>query len=292
MVAGDLGHGDVEGLCVALAPLTSLAAPETVRVDLSGLRSLGASCSAVLVSALRTAHARGLCDPLAQLRCPAAPAFEGWLDRPGLRRMLEQPADGSAAVAEGCGCEPFSSVDGIVWAREALLLTVSRQARLDDRALTAVRKLIWDLAQNVLVHARIGGGVAAARVDGAARTLELAVADRGIGIRESFLRGGDAREMGDDASAVAEALRAGVTSEPGLGKGMGLYLAKLMLAKNEGSLTVRSGRARIETPSGARPAAPLPDFGGTIVTAFARLDRPLDSIEVEELLARPEGVAS
>lgn len=289
-LAGHFGAESVEGMCVGLAPLTSLTEPDDVSVDLSGVRSLSATCSAVLVSALRTAHAAGLCDPLERLSPPIGMDFDGWLDEPALRRLLQHPADGGRSVGNGFGCEPFSSLNGIMGARETLLGSISTQVKLDENARVAVRKLIWDLAQNVLAHADIGGGVAAAKVDVARNMLELAVADRGIGIRESLLRGGE--DAGDDASAVLAALRPGVTSEPGIGKGYGLFLAGLTLVANEGSLTVRSGRARVKEPAGSRQAGPLPDFGGTIVTALARLDRPLDSKEVEEALEQPQGVTS
>lgn len=137
-------------MCEALAPLTSLTEPEVVTVDLSRVLSLSASCSAVLVSALRTAHAAGFCDPLERL----SPAVEsdscGWLDEPALRRLLQHPADGNGSVGAGIGCEPFSSLNGIMGAREALLAAISAQVTLDENARVAVRKLIWDLAQNVL----------------------------------------------------------------------------------------------------------------------------------------------
>lgn len=289
-LAGEFGIAGLDSLFAQLTPLTGLTDPELVSIDLSALEGMCASASAVLVSALRTARVEGLCDPLAELT--ASSAWPG-LTREALRTLVEHPADGQPREPGYVphGCEPFAGIDGIVRAREGLLRWISNQVELGQQAEATVRKLIWDFAQNVLAHAEIGGGVAAARVNSDDRTLELAVADRGIGIRESLTRSKVA-DVSDDASALRAALLPGVTSEPGSGKGMGLYLAKLVLASNQGTLTVRSGNARLDEPSDTRLAAPLSSLKGTLVTAVARLDRPLDYEAVDRELARPQGVAT
>ena len=291
-LAGEFGVDDVDRLCMALVPLTSLSVKEPVRIDLSGLTNMCASCLAVLISALRTARSRGLCDPLAMFTPSADSASHRWLASDTLRELLEHPADGTAPINNGrCGCQPFSSVDGIIHAREALLTAIAEQKTLDERSRATVKQLLWDLGQNVLVHADIGGGVAAARVNVHERTLELAVADCGIGIRESFVRA-ELPDIRDDVSAVRAALSPGVTSAPGDGKGMGLYLAKLVLADNEGRLMLRSGNAQVDEPSGVWAPDLLANFKGTLVTVLARLDRPFDEERVGEMLERPEGVTS
>jgi ABC-type transporter Mla MlaB component len=293
VLSGEFGIAELDALCVQLVPLTSLTEPEPVTIDLSGLRGVSASALAVLVSALRTAYADGLCDPLAALSPPREPERHGLPDRAALKLLIERPGEGQAGGLREAldGCEPFSNVDGIMRAREALLASICQQARLAEQARSAVRQLIWDLGQNVLAHAEVGAGVAAARINSCNRTLELAVADCGIGIRESFARS-EVRDVDDDASAVIAALQPGVTSDPGRGKGMGLFFAKVVLANNEGTLTVRSGSARVDTPTHMQMAGPLPNFKGTLVTALARLDKPLDFDVVDRELQRPQGVAS
>lgn len=289
-LAGEFGIAGLDRLCVQLTPLTSLTDPELVTIDLSALEGMCASGLAVLVSALRTARVDGLCDPLAALTAPSA--CPG-LTHEALRTLVEHAADGQPRGEHDIlqGCEPFTGIGGIVSAREALLRWISNRVELDEQAQATVRKLIWDFAQNVLAHAEIGGGVAAARVNSDERTLELAVADRGIGIRESLARS-EVPDVSDDASALRAALQPGVTSEPGSGKGMGLYLAKLVLRNNQGTLTVRSGDARLDEPSHIQLAPPLPSLKGTLVTAVARLDRPLDHEAVDRELARPQGIAT
>jgi anti-sigma regulatory factor (Ser/Thr protein kinase)/ABC-type transporter Mla MlaB component len=289
-LTGEFGTACLDMLCMQLTPLTSLTDPELVSIDLSALEGMCASALAVLVSALRTARVDGLCNPFSQFNAPrSCPELTGEF----LRALVEHRDDRQpqGTVEAACGCEPFSSIDGVVRARETLLQWISAEAKLSEQAQATVRKLIWDLAQNVLAHAEIGGGVAAARVNLHDQTLELAVADRGIGIRESLARS-EVPNVSDDVSALRAALQPGVTSEPGTGKGMGLYLANRVLVKNEGTLMVRSGNARLEQPSQVELAAPLPNFKGTLVTVVARLDRPLDHEAVDRELSRPQGVAT
>jgi anti-sigma regulatory factor (Ser/Thr protein kinase) len=293
-IAGNFHLAGVDSLCERLAPLNVPAGAAGIELDLSALGDVSASALAVLISTLRSAREEGLCDPLISLRTPTELAHAGLLDAASLRRLVERPTDGrpDENTSQLCGCEPFSNVQGIVRAREALLTFIARQVTLDEAAKAAVKQLVWDLAQNVLRHADIGRGVAAARANAQDGTLELAIADRGIGIRESFVRTEAFDEIGDDVSAVLEAMRPGVTSEPGSGRGMGLFFTRLMLADNGGTLMVRSGHARVQEPDHTATEAPLPWFRGTLVTALARLDRPLDPEAVNRKLERPQGLAS
>lgn len=65
---------------------------------------------------------------------------------------------------------------------------------------------------------------------------------------------------------------------------MGLYIAKLLLAENGGTLTVRSGRALIAAPMHDADTGTLASFDGTIVTALVRTSRSLDlGVVIREL---------
>src|SRR6202030_696603 len=106
-----------------------------------------------------------------------------WLSPAPLRELLEHPADAleiGRPVAGLCGCEAFSSPDGSERARGALLVWLAEQVELPPPAMRAIKVMLGDFTQNVLRHADIGGGVAAVAADEGQRTLEFAVADRGI----------------------------------------------------------------------------------------------------------------
>lgn len=292
-------------MCEVLAPLNAVQAlsamsssSEPMMLDLGGLEDLSASALAVLVASLRAVRATGLCDPLADFTPPRDAKLHKWLAPASLCELLDHSGDGRADTDKGrcpsgfCGCEPFSNQDGIVGASAALLTWLSEQIALPGEAYRAIAAMLWDLTNNVLLHADIDEGVAAIGLDAGGGTLEVAVADRGIGIRRSLARNLQYSDIADDSDAVVTALGPGVTSEPGASKGMGLYIAKLILAANDGTLTIRSGTARIAEPSHAMDIGPLPYFQGTLVTAVARLDRSLDLDIVNRQLQDPGGVFS
>ena len=71
-----------------------------------------------------------------------------------------------------------------------------------------------------------------------------------------------------------------VTSTPDRNSGIGLFVTRLLLASNGGTLAVRSGRGAVYT--GLRDRFVLRDvsFPGTMVALRARTDRPLNINEV------------
>ena len=152
--------------------------------------------------------------------------------------------------------------------------------------------MLSDFAQNVMQHADIGGGAMAMNLRPEIKSLEFAVADRGIGIRRSLAKNSDFKKLRDDSAAVTTALAPGRTSEPGRARGMGLYFGKVLLVKNGGTLTVRSGNARIATPPNDGDADRLPTFDGTLVTAIVRTDRPLTLNVMNRALERFGGLKS
>jgi hypothetical protein len=156
--------------------------------------------------------------------------------------------------------------------------------------LFAIEAIAWDLAMNVLQHAEIGGGVIALKLHPEDDSLELAVADLGIGIRRSLAKNSLFDALPDDSAAVSTALAPGRTSVPGPARGTGLWVSKLMLTENGGRLVVRSGRARVSTPSDGNYPAVLPSFHGTLVTAIVRTNQALDLSVVIRSLERIGGL--
>ena len=147
------------------------------------------------------------------------------------------------------------------------------------------------LGQNVLEHSRAGAGVAALTADAEAGVIELAVADRGIGVRASLLQNRENADIESDLQALMVATAPQVTGRSDGTGGLGLYLTELAVqGLNGGQLVVRSGDARV-IPNAVRERG-LPDLKGTLVTARIKIDRPLDSRAVESALRRTRGVAT
>ena len=101
---------------------------------------------------------------------------------------------------------------------------------------------IWELADNCLAHAKIGHGFLAAQVlPLPTRSLHFAVADGGIGIRNSLA--GTPHQQHDDQSAIGAAVSPRVTSIHDKVRGVGLPNLLKWVTAIGGVLTIRSGHA-------------------------------------------------
>jgi hypothetical protein len=290
---GAVGLEDVDGLCREFARIHSVRPGEQIELDLSALESISAAPLAVLMACLRHGHrAHGdvltlyhpphVDSPLAEL-LSAATLEEFFSDDAGCGIGLGRTPPGFG------GCEPFSDGEGITRAARSLEATIREQVRLDGSSLVTVVVMISDFAENVWQHAGVDGGVAALQFDSEERHLELAVADCGVGIRQSLSRNPDYEDLVNDQEAVRAASRAGVTADPGSGGGLALYLTRLLVAENEGTLTIRSGAAKLVQTPQAVTVTRAPHLQGTLVAVRARTDRPLDYELVDQLLKRPRG---
>jgi ABC-type transporter Mla MlaB component len=303
VLSGAFDTDDVDALCAELAPVANLTSPGTVQIDLSQLTGLSASALAVLVATLRMVTAQRWCDPMAELIPPDDAALRECLSSAGLRSasvggdadvqagVEVEPADGRGGAIFGV-CEPFTDHNSMRAAVDATLTWLRGRQQLSWDAAFAFDSMFRDFAQNVLQHAETDEGAMAMRLRTEIDSLEFAVADRGIGIRRSLAKNTAFERLRDDSAAVSAALAPGRTSKPGRGRGMGLYFVKELLKDNGGSLTVRSGKARVGSPPERIDGAGLPSFGGTLITAIVRTDEPLTLKPVERLLERLGGLKS
>jgi ABC-type transporter Mla MlaB component len=295
VLSGEFGTDHVDALCGELAPVTELTSPATVRIDLSELQDLSASGLAALISTLRDAHASGFCNPLAEYVPPRSPALRDCLTPGNLAALLgptESCVDDKYEPGDFRGCEPFSSRDDFEHVIASMLAWLdSTSTPFDTRF--AIQMIARDLAMNVLQHADIGGGVIALKLQPRDKSLELSVADRGIGIRRSLAKNSLFKELSDDSVAVSTALAPGRSSVPQADdRGTGLYVIKLMLAENGGRLVIRSGRAQVTTPSDQRYGTVLQSFHGTLATAVLPTDRDFDLRILIRSLERVGGLQS
>jgi hypothetical protein len=301
VLSGEFGTDDVDALCAGLAPLTELPSPAAVRIDLSQLTGLSAPTLAVLVATLRRLRTTSLSDATIDYVPPEDGAWREYLSSTNLIGLLDPlcVVDVQRASGRGqeqiCCCEPFDGHKGMERAVDATLAWLRGQQHVSWDSLFALAGILKDVAQNVLQHADIDEGVMAMKLRSESKSLEFAVVDRGIGIRRSLAKNNAFKKLGDDSVALTTALAPGCTSEPGEPgdcRGMGLFIGKLVLADNGGTLTVRSGDARIVAPSHEQDAGDLPSFDGTLVTATVPIDQPLNFSSIIRGLERIGGLKS
>jgi hypothetical protein len=296
-LVGTIGMEHIDAICRKLRPVARLSRPTDVEFDLGGLVEACPAALAMLVATARSLQARGVADPLASWSPPSGAAIETWLGRPGIDALLEDRAGSGIGVGKdppGCsGCEAFSDYDGIDRANAALTMTLHDRLQAPDSTLGTIGFMLSELAGNVLRHAQIGEGVAAAWAYTERGCFELAVADCGVGIAASLASNPEYAYVGDDhAAALREAVAPGVTSERGGLGGLGLYLLRLAVVQNGGEIVIRSGNARLTQREHIETTMGLPYHRGTLVAVRAYIDRPFDLELVYRWLEQPGGAGS
>jgi anti-sigma regulatory factor (Ser/Thr protein kinase) len=189
------------------------------------------------------------------------------------------------------GVEAFSSPEGIDRVIASFQLNLDLQNALPEASLRSVRTMVIELTENVMQHSKARRGVVVLQVRPETETFSVAIYDDGVGIRRSLTQNPKFRDLRDDLAAIAASMGAGATAEPGTGGGMGLYLARLVLRDNGGTLTIRSGDARREEGDGVRDSTLLPALHGTLVAIGANSNRPFDYARIDEDLIKPAGVS-
>jgi anti-sigma regulatory factor (Ser/Thr protein kinase) len=288
-MSGAIGPGELNRLVLELSRLHRLEGPTAVAIDLTELTDLSPSALALIVASLRRLSFDRTCDPIADYRPPSSGELDHWLGREALAELLTPEAGLGPPQGGGRprvrGCEPFSDIGGVFRASAALHLTLAEITPWSEDDIVSVCAHVSDLAKNVLVHSGAhGGGVAA--VEQVSGEVEIAIADRGTGVRESITKNPRFSSIGDDLSAIEVAVLPGRTSRPGIRGGMGLFLARVATRANGGRFTLRSGTASLEQSDRDARVTHLPPTHGTLVTMRLRTD---SAVEYEESLERPAG---
>jgi hypothetical protein len=262
-----------------LQPLFELDAPEMIKIDLSGLVYLSPAALATLVATVGDLADRGLIDEGSAYVPPSSYLVARYLARMDFEKLFvdDAPEEAFQRRKEDAfrPCQVFTDSDGALTAATDLSQAMTEACALDTGAHIAIWSALQEVAQNVILHAGSpAGGVGVAQRSKSGQVFEMAIADRGVGIPDSLARNPDFAGL-SDLAALQVATELGVTGTPGQGEGAGLYVTRVLLRHNGGTLVLRSRSAHLE--SGLRPIGRngLPVFPGTLVVLRTRLDRPL-----------------
>lgn len=277
-IAGRFPSADIDRLVAALQPLDSLHRPCRVIVDLSRLSNLSAPGIAVLVCSLRDADARGVVAAGSAIVVPHDPLVAARLREFGLLASLSNEHSASFSPQPEHGsrpCRVFSANDEPSQIAKELTDAIAEACQADTASLSATWFTLNEIAQNVVDHASsAGGAVAIAETEFGGVELEVAIVDRGMGVRTSLAANPAYRELSSDLEALRTALRAGVTGRIDKLGGLGLFFTRILLQANGGVLVVRSGTARLATGAAYAEEFDLVEMKGTLVTLRFRTDRP------------------
>ncbi|WP_084183333.1 STAS-like domain-containing protein [Nevskia soli] len=133
-----------------------------------------------------------------------------------------------------------------------------------------------EITDNVLVHSesKIGGLVQVSTFVKFKKRVQFVVADAGVGIPTS-LRGGHP-EIQTDGEALDRAIREGVTRDPSVGQGNGLFGSFQICSKSMGDFLVDSGYARLkfDPNKGLHIQNQTVPYSGTLVVATVDFSDP------------------
>ena len=283
----------VDALCGALSRLDPPASG-TVTFDARDVENVSPAALALMVATLRAIRAHDGTEP--EWLPPVTAATDSSLHPAGLGALLRWPRAGigdtggdSAAVS---GCTPFATLHDITRAAHMLREYLSSRIMLPPQTADTIQFMIMELAENVLRHAEGADGVAIVRSYPKEGRFELAVADCGIGIATSLAKNPAYRDITEDSTAISVAVRPGVSSHLGVLGGLGLFLSRLVVAENKGSMLVRSGTARLLQEEHVDVTGGLPRYRGTLVAVRGRTDRPFDYDLIDQVLGEPGGATS
>lgn len=290
-LSGDFAHSDLDSLCEELQHLREWTPGQSARVDLRKLNTLEPTTLAVLLASLRGLHRRQICDPLDDFVGPEGEESASCLSPEALRGLILegvghwQEMDGTIL-----GCEVFVGTAGIDTVTSILQRKLISETDWSAASLSAFGSMVFELTENVIQHSDAQGGVVVLEISSAEQRVSLAIADNGVGVRESLARNPDFLDIADDLTAIIASMGAGATGEPGTGGGMGLYFARMLVRSNNGSFQIRSGNACREESRSTSDSTQLPSLHGTLISVETRTDFPLDYGQIEESLKQPDGI--
>jgi anti-sigma regulatory factor (Ser/Thr protein kinase) len=264
-----------------LRPILELDASAVIEVDLSRLVSVGPAALALLIAALRRVDDAELFADGSILLPPNSPPVAYYLMRMNLVRSLaggeELPEPITRGEAHGFRpCAMFSDDTDYWQVAKGLTEALAESCTTDDVARAAVRVCLDEIAENVVQHAQAAHGFGAAQGWLRSCEFEIGMVDLGRGIRASLTANPTYADIKDDALAISTALGPRVTATPERNSGVGLYITRMLLAANGGSLLVRSGNGAVYSGSTEEVRTEPETMPGTLVALRARTDRPLD----------------
>jgi len=165
----------------------------------------------------------------------------------------------------------------------------------DATTIDAVHTMLRELVGNCYAHAEVEDGVfgvICAQAWPAGRKAQIAIADTGIGIRESLLQNPALVETVKISNSCELATQYGITSKPGKGhSGYGLAVARKLMEQNSGTLVVRSGNeAFCMGPRRLQQVNTKCVWHGTLLVIEWDLDVPMNIRDVYDSFPLPEGM--
>lgn len=155
---------------------------------------------------------------------------------------------------------------------ENLIILIDSRMRLSQGVKDSLKMSIQEMLTNVFDHSRSDSGCfICAQYYPAKRTIRLCITDLGVGILYNLK--GKYHGITNDIEAIREAVKEGVSSRP-QSAGFGLTHIRNFLKVNEGTLTIISGKGKVNFYSNKIEGYNMTEgFEGTIVNLKINADK-------------------
>lgn len=166
------------------------------------------------------------------------------------------------------------------------LAAITKHANLNEKSHSSLDISVSELVDNCFAHAGLKTGlhgVACAQYWPRGNLVQIAIADRGMGIRSSLesAETPEVRSLAASRNCCELATEFGVTSKPSHHAGYGLALARQMIARNGGTLIVVSRQEWFLSQGDLlRNGNRGVNWPGTLIVCEFNTDRPISTAEV------------
>lgn len=280
-LSGGYHFEQLERLLRDLAPVLHLGARRRLMFDMGGLVFIGPTALALLVAVIKRLGNDALIGDGSRMRAPRSSMTNNYLMRMDLFKHLagvevDEPFERKKPVGFR-PCQHFATADEYRLVAKDLTDALIERCQTDTGARSAIRICLDELTENVIHHADTGhGGFAAAQGWKQKAEFEIGIVDMGVGIKTSLMKNPTYADIAQDEDAIVTALRPRVSSTPERNAGIGLFITKLLLAANGGTLVVRSGYGRVVSGGENEKMTQTAAMPGTLVALRARTDQALD----------------
>lgn len=170
-----------------------------------------------------------------------------------------------------------------------IMRIIEDNASFDQGTIDTLSIIVAELFQNFYAHAESSQPPICCLQDWPSGDhMEIAVADRGIGIEKSLER--VLADRPDIKNPCRFACENSVSAKLGKGhSGYGLYFTKRFVEENQGKLFLASGQNCYENDAGAETDHILPyKWQGTVIRLIVNKNKPIDSEEFFRQIAREQ----
>lgn len=273
-IIGSFALSDLRRLTAALHNLTSRAGHQDLILDFTQCVAAYPSAMVAVCSEILDLQRKGITFELttpSEVRLARLFVNSNWAHLLDPERQSRSTYRGYTNTPLARFASPEEQTAIVSRLIDALLCSVPA---LDRSDFGAIEWCLSEITDNVLVHAQSHvGGLVQMTSFKQRRRVEFSVADSGISIPTSLRQGHP--ELGEDIKALERAVREGVTRDPELGQGNGLFGTFQVARASGGYLHIHSGYARLDYEQDQlRITKEEIPFRGTLVVACLDCSNP------------------